>query len=160
MTVTDIDALERHRALLQCSGLLFGIKNRKQSQTFLITTLLHSLTYTNMPPPTMSLTTPNPWIYAGLTSSFPDISPTSPKTRIAKPPPDPWDPIEHNEPPPPCKIIQLANPLEPSNSRSGAALRGLGPAGDGLPVWGQVACARSCLPASGCAAESRVSCGY
>ncbi|TKA25603.1 hypothetical protein B0A50_05464 [Salinomyces thailandicus] len=50
------------------------------------------------------------WHYAGLASTLPNIepTPTDPKagrTRISKPPPDPWDEVDPNEPPPPCRIL-------------------------------------------------------
>ena len=56
----------------------------------------------------------NPWIYAGLASSFPNIEPdtasSKSQTKIARPPPDPWDPPPaDDEPPPPCKIFENAD---------------------------------------------------
>ncbi|KXT03461.1 hypothetical protein AC578_1544 [Pseudocercospora eumusae] len=63
-----------------------------------------------------SNTTTNPWIYAGLASSFPNIEPDTSSsknhTTIVKPPPDPWDPPPANDelpPPPPCKIFENAD---------------------------------------------------
>merc|ERR1711939_873825 len=52
-----------------------------------------------------------PWIYAGLASSLPSIEPSEAdvkagRTRVCKPPPDPWDEVDPNEPPPPCRIVR------------------------------------------------------
>lgn len=58
---------------------------------------------------------PTEWTFAGLASLIPNIEPstTDKKTRIAKPPPDPWDDVDPNEPPPPCRILKVSEPEGP-----------------------------------------------
>ncbi|RMY53874.1 hypothetical protein D0863_13809 [Hortaea werneckii] len=58
-----------------------------------------------------------PWIYAGLASSLPSIEPSEAdvkagRTRVCKPPPDPWDEVDPNEPPPPCRIIRAPSQVD------------------------------------------------
>lgn len=58
----------------------------------------------------------SPWMYAGITSSFPNIDPSSTdasgtdrKTRLCRPLPDPWDePSPEDDLPQLCKIFQAS----------------------------------------------------
>ena len=58
----------------------------------------------------------NPWLYAGLASSLPNITPSPDnKTRICRPLPDPWDsPKPEDSLPQPCKIY--TRPTSPSET--------------------------------------------